>query len=435
MRGQASVVRKAVAQFALLAIVALLVLTVLVETLSNRLAHREAMRGAEVRSRVIAHGVAAPLVDGGVRAGLAPSLDRLGSALLNRIRAGFVTHIIVWDEQSQVLWSDQSVLIGDSLELPSSAATLFGSQQSRTLGPGDHPPHPPGAFTATPLFVVYVGARDVNGDPFVFEAHFAREQLDKEAAAILGDLLPLALAALLAFQLAVLPMAYSLARKVERAHSQRSTILARSLAAWHYERRRLAQDLHDTVIQDLSAASYALPSVAAQLPDVESTRVARETAGRIGAILEQSLQYIRTMLTELLPAELSGDGLVAAIEHLALQAQERGVEVAIDVSPELDLQDAEAGLVYRVVREGLANVGRHSEARHASVQVRTRHGYIEVLVNDDGRGLTEVEPLEGHFGLRLLRDMCADVGGESELVDRPEGGASLRVLLPAARGD
>jgi signal transduction histidine kinase len=264
----------------------------------------------------------------------------------------------------------------------------------------------------------------------MYEAH-APFPSDEEAGLILRELLPVTLGALLLLQLANVPLALSLARRVDRSTDHRSKILSRSLISWHDERRRLAQDLHDGVIQDLSAMSYALPAVLAQLPDAPEADPARSIGERMTEALTQDLRALRSVLIDLVPADLDGKGLQQALGALGQRSADRGLQVEVTVEPDLGIGSAVAGLVYRVVREGLRNAEKHAEARTASVHVGRKGEHVEILIDDDGKGIKVREAAEGHVGLRLLEELVADVGGNLTLSSVPGRGAQLRGLIPA----
>ncbi len=426
-----SLVRASLTRFMLLSLVAMVVLGVGSVLVSRHIAADEARREAKVRSRGMANGIAAPLIDSRVRAGEPEAVQRLGRVLENRMRDGSVQHILVWDERGGILWSDQPDLIGEVIALPDEVPDLFGTDDVVTGLPGEREPHEGQVESQVPVMEVYVGARDADGAPFVFEAYLPSTRIDADRNAIFVQLFPIGLGALLLFQLAVLPMAWSLARRVDRARRHRADLLGRALASWHEERRRLAQDLHDGVIQDLSAASYALPTVLDRLPEGAGGDLARHTGERINGILQQDLRALRSMVIDLFPADLGQGGLRRALEKLASRAADTGVQVLLDVPDELDVDPRVAGLVYRVVREGLRNVEKHARARVVSVRVSAGPDQVAIEVADDGDGLAMPAASEGHVGLQLLSALVVDLGGDLDLGPGDQGGVVLRVRVPA----
>ncbi len=203
----------------------------------------------------------------------------------------------------------------------------------------------------------------------MFEAYIDSAQIAAERDAISRQTLPIVLGGLLLFQLAVLPLAWSLARRIERARRDQSDLLRRSLRAWHEERRRLAQDLHDGVVQDLSAVGYALPTIASALPTTSEGSAARSTVDRLSALLREDATALRTMVLDLMPPNLHEVGLAPALASLAERNAVDGLAIRVEVEDGLRLERDVTGLVYRIVREGLRNVQKHARATTARVRV------------------------------------------------------------------
>ena len=429
-----SVVRRALVQFTLLSFLTLLVLAGLTAVLSRHIAREEAVRDAQSRSESIAN-VAAGLVDASVRAREADAMLVLDGAMKRRMRYASVTHILLWDADGRVLWADDEGVVGKRSALSDELdeLVLSGGTLSEQVGDrGRHPGREPGEDD---LLEVYVGTVDTDGVPFLFEAYIPPERVDQDYRAIFHDLLPMTLGMLVLLQVATLPLAISLARRIDRAAAHRSLLLRSSLQSWHAERRGLAQDLHDGVVQDLSAISYALPAVINQLPDDPSAHAARSTAYRMNDVLRQSLAALRSMVVDLSPDQFDSAGLAAALESVRHKAGESGLAVTLEVDTGLDLDPAVGGLVYRVVREGLRNVEKHAAADSVLVGIHLRDDVVEVVVTDDGRGVVAPPDGGGHDGLRLLRRFVADLGGTLDIGTSPTGGASLRVTIPVAGRD
>lgn len=356
-------------------------------------------------------------------------MQALGAAMQNRLRYGSVANIELWDTDGRILWAQDQQVVGTRFALSAELDELLVSGGTVLEEPGDRVPHP-GRDGSEELLEVYVGAVDADGVAFLFEAYISPERINEDYEAILSELLPMSLAMLLLLEVATLPLAISLARRIDRASAHRSSILTRSLQSWHEERRGLAQELHDGVIQDLSAMGYALPAVIGRLPHDASANDARKAAHRMSELLQKDLTALRSMMVDLAPSELDGPGLVVALESLRQQGAPIGLDVSLEVDAGLELGETVGGLVYRVAREGLRNVDKHAEARAVLIAVRRLGGFVEVLVTDDGRGVVSTEAGDGHVGLRLLGQFVRELGGTLRLEEAPRGGAELRVTIP-----
>jgi signal transduction histidine kinase len=116
-----------------------------------------------------------------------------------------------------------------------------------------------------------------------------------------------------------------------------------------------------------------------------------------------------------------------------------GIEVDVAVALDREPSPEVAAMLYRCTRECLANISKHSHARHAAVQVAADSAHVRLRVQDDGIGLPpggiDQGAAEGHIGLQLLRDAAADLGGTMAIFSAPAGGTVVELDLPAARAD
>jgi two-component system, NarL family, sensor kinase len=433
MGANPSTVRRAVVHHALLCLMVLGMLGAGTVLLSREVAMHEAVYESRVRTREMADRIASPLLDASVRSGDDEALGVLGDILEHRMLDGSVTHITLFGEDGRVLWSDDSSIIARQVELGPDVQALFGSRSTIAEEPGDRKPHLWSRQQPGDLIEVYVGAHDSDGVPFVFGAYISPARIDDDRMEIAGLLVPVALGAMALFLLATFPLAISLARRVDRAADQRSEILGRAVAAMQAERQRMARSLHDGVVQDLSAATYALPGVLERLPsDGSIDSSARRTGRHIIEVLQKDLRDLRSMLHHTFLDEPDG-GLVTGLGTLRTRLLLlHGVATTLDIDPDLQLAPELETLAFRVVREALSNVGRHAQASECHVALVLVDGGVLVSVMDNGVGLPDADVGPGHFGLGLLGTDVAEAGGHLNVSAGPEGGAVLTAWLPIA---
>ena len=417
-------------RFAVSSLILLLVLMIASFLLAQRIARQEALRDARMRGAAIGNLVAGPLVNTKVRAHQPGASDALTTVMRNRMSDGSVIHIKIWDKDGQVLWSDEKELIGRRFPFTDDVGQLFATQDVTAEISSDSAADTPKEKEMGEMLEVNAGVVDADEKPLVFEAYFSTDRMRQDEQDIFIGFLPIIFAALLLFQIAVLPLAVSLARRVERGLTERSTWMRHALLASDLERRRMAQDLHDGVIQDLAGVSYAIPMLEAQLGGDSAGLKARETSRRVSQILEHDVAALRSMMTDVYPPELEGTGFATAVHELARSAGEGGVRVEVDMSPDLSIPLDTARLAYRVIREGLRNITKHALATAATVKVWRDSERMGVSVSDDGCGVQERQHTEGHLGLRLLEDTVRDLGGQLTLRSAPSGGAVLEASFP-----
>src|SRR3954452_21963334 len=423
-------VRRALLRFMAVSLLVLTLVLIATVFVSRVVSRDEALRDARVRGATFANVVGGPLVDAGLRTGDPASLKEFSQVMFNRLREKSMVHIKVWDREGRVLWSDEPGLRGQVFPLEPSVKRLFrtgGAVASMSALDKDENE---GEINEGPLLEVYAGTRSAEGAPVIVESYWSADRIADDAQAIMWHIVLLPIGALLLFAVVVLPLAWSLARRVDRAQDESRRSLQHALSASDLERRRIARDLHDGVMQDVSGAGYALSAVSSALPAEAETprRLVNEVSGLVRHVGES----LRALLADIYPPNLARDGLTVAVEALARRAGEEGVEVDVQVDDEalaaVPLEVSQ--LCYRVIREGLRNVLRHAEASHAQVHATTQNGEVFIAVADDGRGFQPREAGEGHLGLRLLEDTLHDLGGSLAIDSGVDGGTILSAAFP-----
>jgi signal transduction histidine kinase len=223
-----------------------------------------------------------------------------------------------------------------------------------------------------------------------------------------------------------LPLARSLAKRLRRGQVERETLLNRAIDASEMERRRIAQDLHDGVVQDIAGVSYSIAAAANRADDggPTDTEGLRQGAAR----LRQSVRDLRGLLVEIYPPDLHRVGIEAALSDVIGGLNSRGFEASLDVPPGIDLDEDEESLFFRVAQEALRNAVAHADATRVRIQVRDDGQRASLEVTDDGKGFDQrARGQEGHFGLRMLADLTRDAGGTFEIESTPGEGTTVRV--------
>src|ERR687893_1397012 len=200
------------------------------------------------------------------------------------------------------------------------------------------------------------------------------------------------------------------------------------------ERRRIARELHDVVLQDLSYALQSL-QVVSRMPE-GSVREA-ETERQVEA-LRRSVAGIRDAIYDLRLGGAEGQTLARSLESIVELNRQLSPGCAFELSVgegfPTDLRGPRAIEVARMVQEALVNVRRHSGARHARVRLSVEGGGARVEVEDDGRGLAP--GTAAGMGITGMRERAASLGGEIEVEGAAGAGTrvSLRVSLAALSG-
>jgi signal transduction histidine kinase len=276
------------------------------------------------------------------------------------------------------------------------------------------------------LVEVYVSSSAVDGTRLIFEAYYDDGPVRDGQQAVLYSMIPPLLLSLAALQLAQLPPAIRLAREIQKHQVSRNRLLRRSVEASDLERRRIARDLHDEVIQDLSGLGYALESEELHGPPEQ-----RPVLSVARKILQESVRALRAMISELYPPDLEQLGLKTSLERLVEPHRERGLAVQVLIPDDVQLDRGSAALLYRVAREALSNSAKHSGATEVMLALRMDELGSEISIADNGAGFDETQAAaEGHVGLRLLRDTIREAGGALHVLSVPGAGTTVTAWCP-----
>jgi signal transduction histidine kinase len=219
-----------------------------------------------------------------------------------------------------------------------------------------------------------------------------------------------------------------MARRIQQGQQERELLLRQAIESSDAERRRIAADLHDGVVQGLAGASYSLAAAAdraegAGLPEVAAT------VRRAGVDLRQWLRELRTLLVSITPPKLHEEGLGPALSDLTSVLEARGIVTDLDVADDLALDREAEALVYRAAQEAVRNVTNHAEASQVRIVVARDNGAVRLEVTDDGVGFDmeqrRARASEGHMGLSLLEALAAEAGGELQVTSVPGQGTTI----------
>jgi signal transduction histidine kinase len=202
------------------------------------------------------------------------------------------------------------------------------------------------------------------------------------------------------------------------------------LRAQEDERKRISRELHDEAGQGLMALRLYLAMLANSSENPENLLKVQEALG----LLDHTIEGLRRVIARLSPRTLDELGLLAAIRKEA-----RRLSKATGMKAQLELPETLPGLdhdtevaIYRSVQEALHNVAKHSQARTFKVQLEGDDGWVRLLVEDDGVGLSRRTAARGDsFGVAGMRDRIAALGGTVRIRSGKASGTRVTVAVPA----
>lgn len=394
---------------------------------SERAATDEAVSEALSVTEVLAHSVAEPAIPEGLVAGNAAALDRFDNTVLQRLLVDDIVRIKIWSPTGRIVYSDKVQLIGETFELDDEDLAVLAGE-GNSAGVSDlNDAENRYERGAGKLLQVYTLVHDPSGRPLLFEAYFPYTKVSDRSSQILSQFRPIIVAGLLVFLALTVPLVWALARRLDNSAADRERLLLAAVEASDIERRRIARDLHDGVVQELVGISFAVSATSRQLGDQP------ELAGRLdglGVGVRRSLRALRSLLVEIYPPELQENGLATALEDLLAPASATGIDVELDVADTSEVSPKWTALIWRVAQEAVRNALRHGQPTRLSVVVTTPPEGVCMEVRDDGAGFDpEADPPYGHLGLRSLRSLVNEAGGSFEVTSSPGRGTTVVASL------
>jgi signal transduction histidine kinase len=168
------------------------------------------------------------------------------------------------------------------------------------------------------------------------------------------------------------------------------------------ERRRVGHDLHDGLGQHLTGISLLAEAIAQQCKSGHAPNPAN--VERITQLVSEAVRITRDLAKSLSPMTLERDGILPAIEELAdTTSALAGIECTCKLDGgDLPLDRTRALHLFRIVQEAVSNAVRHGKARHVRIELRPTLNNIEVIVTDDGTGLSRKTSANPGLGLKIM---------------------------------
>jgi len=202
------------------------------------------------------------------------------------------------------------------------------------------------------------------------------------------------------------------------------------------ERTRIARELHDELGQLLTALNTGIILLRKKIPSEQ--RNLADQATSMKELLDMTMETVKRIYMDLRPGMLDHLGLAVAMEWQCQEFEKRtGIRCLVDINPEDVISDKDLSItIFRILQETLTNVARHSKAKRVKVSLREAEGDMELVVEDNGRGIGDDELRKPKsFGLLGIRERVDFRGGELKISGKRGTGTNVTVRLPIRKGD
>jgi two-component system, NarL family, sensor kinase len=427
-------ITRLVVRYAATATVSLVLVALVTAIVARRIGTDKAIDDADRVAGLTAATAIEPALEPSLARMDPDAIARMDAVVRNTVIGGALVRVKLWRSDGTVVYSDEGRLIGEQFELDDDELEAFRTGESEAGLTDLAEPENRYEDSATELLEAYVPVRASDGTPFLFEAYFRYEGVTAAGRQVWLRFAPVMVGALVIVTLLQIPSAISLARRLRRSQDQREALLRAAIESTDAERRRIATDLHDGVVQDLAGVGFSLGAAARE----------EETAGRDGVGLRQASEQVReavrslrSLLVDIYPPSLAESGLESALSDLTARVEARGIATSLQVGgPVAALDQDTTRLLYRAAQEGLRNVVAHADASSVDVRVdvpaQPSDGFAVLEVADDGTGIDSdtLPAAEGHIGLKGLAGLATTMGASLVIDTTPGRGTTLRLEVP-----
>lgn len=221
---------------------------------------------------------------------------------------------------------------------------------------------------------------------------------------------------------------------------QLARLLAKTIDMQEAERARIARDMHDSVVQLITAARFELQTAKAVVGR-DGTASAEDKLSTAQQVLDEMEKEIRRAIYDLHPPILDAVGLAPALQRYMVNFQRlSGIACELSVSgTPYRLPSATEIAVFRMAEEALQNIAAHANANSARVEIDYAFDNLCVSVQDNGAGFDYAGWMQGHGGTHLgllgMRERIQNIGGTLQVWSEPGQGTRLTFQLPIVQGE
>jgi signal transduction histidine kinase len=426
------------AQVIAAAVVVLVVVAVVGAFASRRVAERQSVNDAVQTTDLLAESVVQPVLEDGLLTGSSTSVARVDQAVRTSVLGPRIVRVKLWTAQGKIIYSDEPRIVGQTFTLGQDERSVLAAPTTTADISDLSAPENRYEIGRGKLLEVYRPVWTPSGVPLLFETYLPYDSVTARTGELWRGFAGITLTSLLLLIALMLPILWRLMDRLNAAQSQRVALLEHAVDASADERRRIAATLHDGVVQELVAASFAV-SGAAERAAADDRRDLAGVLSNAAAAVRGTIGGLRSLLVDIYPPSLHTAGLAAALTDLAGTVRSRDIEVRLTLPEDTrtGLDQEQERLVYRVAQESLRNTVRHASASQVEIALVVANAEVSLSVCDDGIGFDVqaalARPGDGHFGLQVMIDLTArSAGALLEVASMPGTGTCWRLAVPQA---
>ena len=231
--------------------------------------------------------------------------------------------------------------------------------------------------------------------------------------------------------------------KIRQKQEEEKIIRETLIAVQESERKRIYQDLHDTVSQNLKISQIFLANLKQNVRKKENV----QTVDRLIELETESVRDIKIIINNLTPPELNETDFKDSIRSLC-QSMQTSSTIPINLFIQKEVCFKSFSLeqklnIYRIIQESIMNAVKHSGATEISVIIQQGESVIKIFITDDGRGFSKntqgkssvqdknnVQDIETHIGIKGIKSRAATLNATVEIISEKESGTEVKLEIP-----
>ncbi|MBM7636782.1 sensor histidine kinase [Streptococcus saliviloxodontae] len=200
------------------------------------------------------------------------------------------------------------------------------------------------------------------------------------------------------------------------------------------ERKRIARDLHDTVSQELFAASMLVSGTYLSLEQLSQEQLKTQLQAT-EEMINGAQKDLRILLLHLRPTELEGRTLSEGFRILIQELSDKSnIQVTFKENVSSLPKTIEENL-FRIAQEFISNTLKHSKAKHLEIYLNQSDNEVQLKMTDDGVGFDINQERSLSYGLTNIEDRVNDLAGRIKLLSSPNQGVSMDIRVPLMKGE
>lgn len=225
-------------------------------------------------------------------------------------------------------------------------------------------------------------------------------------------------------------------KQINESQRRAERLLKKIISSQEEERNRIARELHDDTLQELTAALMRI-----DICRIHPERITMDKIDSIRGIIMKAYDGLIAIMQNLRPSLLDDLGLIAAVQSLAnIHLGERGIQYFINTTgvkearfrPEVEI------VLFRIMQEAVMNVARHAQAENVFIHFRTDKRTVYAEIEDDGVGFdlgslylhsSDTRDRRG-LGILGMKERALLIGGEMEICSQPGVGTKIGIRIP-----